>query len=317
MKPIIDPRLRDELPPLSEAKKVILKEDLLARGVLLPFLVWNGTLVDGHNRLEICEEHGIPYETKEIEFDSIEDAKFWICKNQMAQRDMNDFQKCVKALEHEEKVREEAQQRVLAGKKVDPPQPIGEGQKSRKERETDAVLGDFAGVSSETIRRARILSNEAPDDIQEKLFAGEMAIGTAFKKLQDEKKREAAREARRQAREGEAEQKPVKTADNPEGIVGGEPVFHNGELMPGVMRTSAGIVHASRPYDDNPESFPFVMDLVERAVSSFDALIQNAMGKLSAGMLTEENRKDLEKAIRAASRLGMDHYKERMEEFNL
>lgn len=314
MKPIIDPRLRDELPPLSEAKRAILKEDLLAKGVLMPLLTWNGILVDGHNRLEICEECGIPYETKEIEFDSIEDAKFWICKNQMAQRDMNDFQKCVKALEHEEKVREEAEQRQKAGKKLDLSQSSVKG---RNERSTDGVLGEFAGVSYETLRKARILSNEAPDDIQEKLFAGEMAIGTAFKKLQEEKKREAAREARRQARECEAEQKPVKTADNPEGIVGGEPVFHNGELMPGVMRTSAGIVHASRPYDDNPESFPYVMSLVERAVSSFDALIQNAMGKLSAGMLTEENRKELEKAIRAASRLGMDHYKERMEEFNL
>ena len=145
---------------------------------------------------------------------------------------------------------------------------------------------------------------EAPDDIQEKLFAGDMAIGTAFKKYQEKKKREAAREARRQTRESEEEAKPVKTPENPEGIVGGEPVYHNGELMPGVMRTSAGIVHASRPYDDNPESFPYVMDLVERAVSSFDALIQNAMGKLSAGMLTEENRKELEKAIRAASCLG-------------
>ena len=317
MKPIIDPRLRDELPPLSEAKKAILQEDLLARGVLLPFLVWNGTLVDGHNRLEICEEHGIPYETKEIEFDSIEDAKFWICKNQMAQRDMNDFQKCVKALEHEEKVKEEAHQRKKAAKKIELPHTNGEAAKSRKERETDAVLGAFAGVSSETLRKARLLCNEAPDDIQEKLFAGEMAIGTAFKKLQEEKKRAAAIEARRRARENEAEQEPVKTADNPEGIVGGEPVFHNGELMPGVMRTSAGIVHAVRPYDDTPESFPYVMDLVERAVSSFDALIQNAMGKLSAGMLTEENRKELEKAIRAASRLGMDHYKERMEEFEV
>ena len=314
MKPIIDPRLRDELPPLSAEKKARLKEDILTKGVLMPLLTWTGILVDGHNRFDICEECGIPYETKEIEFDSIEDAKFWICKNQMARRDMNDYQKCVKALEHEEQVRKEAEKRQKAGKKLEVVQSVGRGSHETK---TDNILGAFAGVSSETVRRARILCNEAPDDIQEKLFAGEMAIGTAFKKLQDEKKRKAAREARRQAREGEAEQKPVKTADNPEGIVGGEPVFHNGELMPGVMRTSAGIVHASRPYDDNPESFPYVMDLVERAVSSFDALIQNAMGKLSAGMLTEENRKDLEKAIRAASRLGMDHYKERMEEFNL
>ena len=136
MKPIIDPRLRDELPPLSEAKKVILKEDLLEKGVLMPLLTWNGILVDGHNRFEICEECGIPYETKEIEFDSIEDAKFWICKNQMAQRDMNDFQKCVKALEHEEKVREEAEQRQKAGKKLDLAHLNGQGRHERSDRKS-------------------------------------------------------------------------------------------------------------------------------------------------------------------------------------
>lgn len=98
---------------------------------------------------------------------------------------------------------------------------------------SDYILGQFAGVSSETLRRSRFLCNEAPDDIQDALFAGVIAIGTAYKKLQAEKKREQAKEARRLAREAE---KPnhspqEKTLENPEGIVGGEPVYHNGELM--------------------------------------------------------------------------------------
>lgn len=113
---------------------------------------------------------------------------------------------------------------------IDPDQPVGQG---GHERKSDYILGQFAGVSSETLRRSRFLCNEAPDDIQDALFAGVIAIGTAYKKLQAEKKREQAKEARRLAREAE---KPnhspqEKTLENPEGIVGGEPVYHNGELI--------------------------------------------------------------------------------------
>ena len=310
----IDPRLRDVLPPLSEEKKRDLEEDILEKGVLSPIIHWNGIIVDGHNRFEICERRGIPYETKGILFNSIEEAMFWICKNQMRQRDLNEYQRCMKALEYEEQVKAEAEQRMLSGKKIDPDQPVGQG---GHERKSDYILGQFAGVSSETLRRSRFLCNEAPDDIQNALFAGVIAIGTAYKKLQAEKKREQAKEARRLAREAE-KPNPLpqeKTLENPEGIVGGEPVYHNGELMPGVMRTPDGIVHASRPYADNPDSFPHVMDLVEKALGCFEGLIQRAMDALSAGMLTEENRKELVRAIRAASRIGMNRYKERMEEF--
>ena len=66
--------------------------------------------------------------------------------------------------------------------------------------------------------------------------------------------------------------------------------------------------------DDTPESFRYVMDLVQRAVDNFVALIQNAMSKLSPGMLTNQNKASLEDAIRAASQLGMRAFSECMSE---
>ena len=41
-----------------------------------PLITWKGILVDGYIRYDICKELGIPFECEEMEFDSIEEAKF-------------------------------------------------------------------------------------------------------------------------------------------------------------------------------------------------------------------------------------------------
>lgn len=46
----IDERLRDVLIPLTDEKFAALEEDILRNGCIQPIIVWNGTIVDGHNR---------------------------------------------------------------------------------------------------------------------------------------------------------------------------------------------------------------------------------------------------------------------------
>lgn len=63
----IDPELRDLLPPLSGDEKRQLEENLLKIGYVgAPIYIWNGYIVDGHNRYEICQKHHINYPTEEL-----------------------------------------------------------------------------------------------------------------------------------------------------------------------------------------------------------------------------------------------------------
>ena len=66
------------------------------------------------------------------------------------------------------------------------------------------------------------------------------------------------------------------------------------------------------PFEDNPDSFPLVMDLVHRAVDGFNVLLRTALRQYSPGMITQENRAELEQAIRAASSIPIDAFGERM-----
>ena len=55
----IDPEFQSQIPPLTDDEFKQLEENILKEGKLLsPLIVWNNTLVDGHNRYEIVQEHG-------------------------------------------------------------------------------------------------------------------------------------------------------------------------------------------------------------------------------------------------------------------
>ena len=57
----VDPEFRDLIPPLNEEELKLLEESLVADGCESPLTVWNGVIVDGHNRYAICRKHDIPF----------------------------------------------------------------------------------------------------------------------------------------------------------------------------------------------------------------------------------------------------------------
>lgn len=90
---IIDPEFKALIPPLLPAEREQLEANILADGCLDSLKLWNGTLLDGHNRYEICTAHGLDFRTEEIPLESREDAVIWICKNQTGRRNITDEQK--------------------------------------------------------------------------------------------------------------------------------------------------------------------------------------------------------------------------------
>lgn len=63
----VDPEFRDMIRPLTDDERAGLEKNLKANGCLNPLIVWNGILLDGHNRYELCREHGIKFDVKHIE----------------------------------------------------------------------------------------------------------------------------------------------------------------------------------------------------------------------------------------------------------
>lgn len=86
----IDPEFASKIPPLREEELKQLEENILADGVVInPLIVWNGVIVDGHNRYHILQQHPeIQFTTYEKGFPDRYAAIAWICKNQLGRRNL-------------------------------------------------------------------------------------------------------------------------------------------------------------------------------------------------------------------------------------
>ena len=71
----IDPEFQSQIPPLTDDEFKQLEENILKEGKLLsPLIVWNNTLVDGHNRYAILQKHPeIYFSTMPLPFESREE----------------------------------------------------------------------------------------------------------------------------------------------------------------------------------------------------------------------------------------------------
>ena len=91
----IDPEFQNQIPPLTDDEYKQLEENILKEGKLIsPLIVWDNTLVDGHNRYAILQKHPeIYFSTMPLPFESREEVLAWICKNQLGRRNLTPEQK--------------------------------------------------------------------------------------------------------------------------------------------------------------------------------------------------------------------------------
>ena len=91
----IDPEFQGKIPPLTFEELNQLEANILRDGrIINPIIVWEGLIVDGHNRFTIAKKHPeIPFTVHEKEFSSRYEAIIWICKNQLGRRNLTPEQK--------------------------------------------------------------------------------------------------------------------------------------------------------------------------------------------------------------------------------
>lgn len=85
---IIDNEFRRLFLDKSSEKIKKLKTSILSDGCINPLHIWNGILLDGYDRYEICMNNDIPFEIREMNFKNRNEAIEWICLNQLKRNDL-------------------------------------------------------------------------------------------------------------------------------------------------------------------------------------------------------------------------------------
>lgn len=184
----IDPEFKSLIPPLTDEEYDGLRDSLLNEGCRDALVVWDGVLVDGHNRYEICEKHGISFDTVQMEFANRNDVKLWIYKNQLSRRNLKDLQRIEIVRKLEDAVKEKARERQ--GTRTD----IGNFVENFPQSRARDELGKMAGVSGKTYEKGVAVLENAPAPVVEATRRDELSIDMAHKvtKLEPEEQEEIA-----------------------------------------------------------------------------------------------------------------------------
>jgi len=177
------PELKNLLPPLSKKEYAGLEKDIIKNGCLSAIIAWNETIVDGHNRYEICQKHGISFEVKQMEFDALDDAQFWAWEHQEHRRNLTQYQRTELALKFKPQIEKRARERQRGGKGgILLKQNSAE---ATKECNTRDEIARLAGVSKDTVSRVEFLDKHADEETKEKLRQGKTTINREYKQAKE------------------------------------------------------------------------------------------------------------------------------------
>lgn len=183
---IIDPELERLIPRITDDEKDLLEKSILEEGCREPLYVWNNTILDGHNRYQICSQHHVPYRVVSVPVSSKDEAIVWICINQMGRRNITDETRHYligKRYEAEKRIggKNPHGRNQYSPKEVAP--PLGE-QPPRSERDhyTSTRIGKEYGLGHHCIesygryaRNIDTIGNVAPE-LSAKLLNGDLYV---------------------------------------------------------------------------------------------------------------------------------------------
>lgn len=169
---------------------------------------WPCILIDGHNRYEICTRMGIEFDTVEMCFDSRDDAKIWIIKNQFGRRNLQPYTR----------VNLELMLEPLLAAKGKKNESLGGGDrksaayKSGSQKSENPIksidryneIGKRSNVSHDTVAKVKIINKAvaagkvAPEVVQ-KLQTGEVSINRVVKDVKEAATAERRTEQRKEA----------------------------------------------------------------------------------------------------------------------
>ncbi|MDR2634891.1 MAG: hypothetical protein LBC13_02805 [Clostridiales bacterium] len=167
----INPKFKDLIPPLDYEEYENLRESLINEGCRDSIVTWNGVIVDGHNRYEICSRLGIPFNTFEKRFEIEDDALLWIMRNQLSRRNLCDVERTRVTLKLKDVIARKARENCSQGGGDRKSESAKSGWANLSEPilsvNTRKELAKIAGVSEGTLAKIEKVDNEAPEPIRE------------------------------------------------------------------------------------------------------------------------------------------------------
>ena len=168
------------IPALTKEEYKQLENNCIAEGIREKILIWNGFIIDGHNRYEISLKWDLEIQTETKHFQDEEAVKEWMILNQFGRRNLSNYQRSVLALELEEVFSKKAKENQV--RKANSVLLISAEQKLDTRKE----LSKIASVGHDTIAKVKKIQAQASEEVKAKLSTGEVSINSAYQEIKKE-----------------------------------------------------------------------------------------------------------------------------------
>jgi hypothetical protein len=162
-----------EMCPWNAAKYEEIKEDIRKNGLLLPIWTYQGKIIDGRHRYRACRELGIKPEFQE--WDGTGSLVDFVLSLNVRRRQLSESQLALVAARAIPLYKDEARERMRAGKAADPPLHEEESHKG----EAAAVAASKVGVSRDMVYKAQLVLAKGVPELQEAVDDGQVSVSAA------------------------------------------------------------------------------------------------------------------------------------------
>ena len=181
----IDKEFRDLIPPLQEDEFKQLESNIVNEGWRINerIITWQGIIIDGHNRYNICQKNNIPFQIQEKEFKDRNEVIVWIIDNQLGRRNLVAYDRVRLQSRKEEVLNKLGIENI---KRVRASLPILTKIDTRK------TIAKLAKVATGTVSKVKFIEEKASEETKKKLSKGDETINKVYMDLKRGEQREEA-----------------------------------------------------------------------------------------------------------------------------
>lgn len=198
----ISDKFKSIIPALRKEEYDLLEKSILEEGVREAIVVWNDTIIDGHNRYDIATKHGIPFDTREVEFESELHVEAWMCLNQLSRRNLADYPRFELSKKRKEILAEIGRAKKLQTLKQGDQAPDLSNIDKTEEHNTQKQVSEELGWSTGKYAMAEVVDKKAGPELKEQLRNDEISINKAYQKVKAQEKKDKVSEKVEDAPQG-------------------------------------------------------------------------------------------------------------------
>ena len=218
---IIDVEFKTLIPALTKEEYEGLEQSIVNEGCRDALITWQGILIDGHNRYEICTKHGIKYATTEKQFKDRSAVLEWVIYNQFGRRNISLYNRSLLALQLKPIFEQRAKENlIVAAQKTNTGSQI-----SVKAVDTQKELAKIAGVSHDTIHKVEKIEQTATPETKAQIKSGNVSINQAYQATRREEKIKAISEKIEEHKDTKTKGIDIYSTDRKYNIIYADPAW--------------------------------------------------------------------------------------------